>query len=457
MQWPTHIQQVLENTRPLAHARGKRLPLYLWPAMSPGKLTDAQALELVRELDRRGVGLVCRWDHNRFDESLAEALPVARAQKKLGLLVNVDATACLYAFFDGDEKTAHVDAEGKPFWDPSFGKKDMGCPFAIDHRRAEIRGRIERFADAYAREGLSPGFVFADWEIDGPIAWNDAWAASKRCRRCRERIPNIESFLAFQKALYDLRADLQRDVYAEPLRRRFPKVLVGNYGVYPHDGFRYWYDYFEREEPWYPGIRDQKALYRHWPDEFTGTGYTFAMPVVYTWSRMWKWYDFDHDDYRWFRPMLLEASNAGRHAPPNVPVIAFVHWHTTDPPTPPDPGMKQMSEWAYKELLWHMLLRGTDTFFLWCPAEENAKEVALLHEVWAAAQEYGEFLDKGTPVCFDVPDRPGTVVSGLLLRDRLLVRRTDFSENSAPVTLRIAGKEVRIQRGDGSRAVRVDR
>jgi len=425
--------------------------------MSPGKLTDAQALELVRELDRRGVGLVCRWDHNRFDESLAEALPVARAQKKLGLLVNVDATACLYAFFDGDEKTAHVDAEGKPFWDPSFGKKDMGCPFAIDHRRAEIRGRIERFADAYAREGLSPGFVFADWEIDGPIAWNDAWAASKRCRRCRERIPDIESFLAFQKALYDLRADLQRDVYADPLRRRFPKVLVGNYGVYPHDGFRYWYDYFEREELWYPGIRDQKALYRHWPDEFTGTGYAFAMPVVYTWSRMWKWYDFDHDDYRWFRPMLLEASNAGRHAPPNVPVIAFVHWHTTDPPTPPDPGMKQMSEWAYKELLWHMLLRGTDTFFLWCPAEENAKEVALLHEVWATAQEYGEFLDKGTPVCFDVPDRPGTVVSGLLLRDTLLVRRTDFGQNDRPVILSVGGKEVTVERGEGCRVLRVER
>jgi hypothetical protein len=26
---------------------------------------------------------------------------------------------------------------------------------------------------------------------------------------------------------------------------RFPGVLVGNYVVYPHNGFRYWYDYFE--------------------------------------------------------------------------------------------------------------------------------------------------------------------------------------------------------------------
>ncbi len=455
MALPESIEIVLRETTPLKHPRGKRLPLYLWPAMNPGMLSDADAERLVAELDRRGVGLVCRWDHTRFEASLAEAMPVARAQRKLGLRINIDATPCLYSFFNGDEATAHVDEAGKPFWDPSFGKADMGCPFATDHRRKEIRDRIERFADAYAKEGLSPGFVFADWEVDGPIAWNGAWEASKRCKRCRERTPEIGNFLAFQKALYDLRADIQRDVYAEPLLRRFPDALVGNYGVYPHDGFRYWYDYFEREETWYAGIRDQKALYRHWPDEFTGTGYTFAMPVVYTWSRMWNWYGFDNADYRWFRPMLLAATNAARHTPATVPVIAFVHWHTTDPPKPPDPAMKQMSEWAYRELLWHMLLRGVDTFFLWCPADENAAEVRLLHPVWAAAQEYGEFLDGGKPISFDVPERPGTVISGLLLGDRLLVRRTDFTSGAGPVTLRAAGREVVVERAEGCRVISV--
>ena len=63
MELPEPIRIVLDNTHPFAHPRGKRLPLYLWPAMNPGKLTDAQAENLVRELDRRGIGLVCRWDH----------------------------------------------------------------------------------------------------------------------------------------------------------------------------------------------------------------------------------------------------------------------------------------------------------------------------------------------------------------------------------------------------------
>jgi len=91
--WSASVQLALEHTRPLKHPRGSRLPLYLWPAMGPGRLDGATAETLVRQLNDRGVGLVSNWNHARFEASLAEALPVARAQKKLGLPVNVNATA----------------------------------------------------------------------------------------------------------------------------------------------------------------------------------------------------------------------------------------------------------------------------------------------------------------------------------------------------------------------------
>jgi len=448
--WPESIRIVLTNTAPLKFPRGNRLPLFLWPAMNPGKLSDEQALKLVGELDRRGIGLICRWDHARFDDSLAEALPVARAQKKLGLTVAIDATSLLYSFFNGDKSTAHLDSQGEPFWDTSFsGKSDMGCPFALDGRRAEIRGRVEKFAEAYRQAGLAPGFVWADWEVDGPIEWNGAWAASKRCRRCQEHLPQLANFLQFQHELRAIRSDLQRACYAEPLRQRFPKVLVGNYGTYPHNGFRYWYDYFETEQDWYPGLQEGKALYRHWANEFEATGYTYAMPVNYTWSRMWAWSDFDHADFRWFHPMLLEASSCAQSTPRGLPIISFVHWHTTVPPTPPNPAIKQFSVEGYQELLWHMLLRGVNTFYLWCPAEENTEEVRALYPVWAAAQEFGEFLDRGRPISFDVPARPGTVISGLELDGRVLVRRTDFVENPGAVTLKSMGRELQIPAAKG--------
>jgi hypothetical protein len=320
----------------------------------------------------------------------------------------------------------------------------MGCPFTLDLRKDAIREQVEFFLKAYQSAGLEIGFIFVDWEIDGPVEFNRAHEASKKCARCRRHIAEIDNFLAFQKELREIRSALQRDTFALPVTSRFPKALVGNYAVYPHNGYRYWYDYFETFVVGQPHLTDQRAKYRHWYNEFPITGYTCAMPVVYTWYPTFQWYDYADSDYRWFYNLLLVASNAGRHTPANVPIISFVHWHTTAPPDNPDPSVKQFSAERYQALLWHMLLRGTDTFYLWCMANEDAAEVRLLHEVYAAAQQYGEFLEQGVPVAFDVPKSPGPVVSALKLGDRLLVRRTDFGEIREPVTLTVGDQRVPV-------------
>jgi hypothetical protein len=446
--WPEHIQIVLDTTKPLEFDRGKRLPLYLWQAMNPGLPDQNDAEELVEQLNERGVGLVTSWNPSKREQSLAESLTIAKAQKKLGLRVNVNANDCLYSFFNGDERTAHIDDEGKPFWDTSFGKKKMGCPFALDFRRPAIRERIKYFIKAFKNAGVNVDFIFADWEIDGPIEFNEAHAASKRCRRCRQNIQDIDNFEHFQKVLRKLRSELQREVYAEPIKESFPGVLVGNYSVYPHDGYRYWYDYYEYYVEGQPCLIDLRAKYRKWYHEFPETGYTFAMPVVYTWQRIFDWYDYSDTDYRWFYNMLLVASNAGKHTPDEIPIISFVHWHTIESDDKTG-AVKQFSEAKYQELLWHMLLRGTDTFFLWCRKQEAPKEIRLVHQVYAQAQQYGQFLSKGKPITFDVPKQPGTVISGLKLADRVLVRRTDFTKPSESVIIKIDGMEIEIPNTPG--------
>ncbi len=448
--WPKKIRLILDIAKPLDHPRHGRLPLYLWPAMDPGRMDAARAEELVKELDRRGIGLVCTWDSDRREESLATALTFARVQKKLGVPVNINATPLLYSIFNGDVRTAHVDERGRPFFDDSFGQdKKIGCPFAVDFRKEEIRGRIEDFVRAYLKEGVPVDFIWADWEIDGPLEFNGAHAAALRCRRCRELIPDIENFLSFQKAVRDVRSQIQRDVFAAPVREAFPSALIGNYAVYPHNGFREWYDYFEFYEDGQLYVADQRAKYRHWANEFEPTGYTFAMPVVYPWAKLFGWYDFAEKDYRWFYNMLLVASNAGQSTPAAVPLIPFVHWHPIDAEKYPSPDFKPMSARAYKELLWHMLLRGADTFFLWCAEEEYADEIRLLHEVYAAAQEYGDFLDNGVPIIFDVPASPAPVVSALRMKGKLLVRRTDFGPAGGPVTIEFAGRQIVIPEAAG--------
>jgi len=463
IEWPAHIQTVLDATEPLKYERAGRLPLYLWQAMDPGLIDDEVAEKLLKELDKRGVGLVASWDPNKREESLAESLTIAKAQKKLGLRLNIHATKCLYSFFNGDERTAHIDDQGQPFWDESFGKhksspersRRMGCPFALDFRRPYITEQIQYFVKAFKQADLDVDFIFADWEIDGPIEFNEAHAASKRCQRCRENIKDIDDFQEFQKVLRKLRCELQRELYAEPIKRNFPKALVGNYGLYPHGGYRYWYDYYEYYVEGQPALTDQRAKYRKWYHEFGETGYTFAMPVIYTWERIFDWYDYADTDYRWFYNMLLVASNAGQHTPPGVPIISFVHWHTIQ--SKDSAGkVKQFSEDKFQELLWHMLLRGTDTFFLWCRKHEAAKEIQLVHQVYAEAQQYEEFLSNGKPINFSIPKQPGTVISGLRfggpLKDRVLIRRTDFGSRGAgslkqspdPVEIGIANQRIKI-------------
>jgi hypothetical protein len=134
---------------------------------------------------------------------------------------------------------------------------------------------------------------------------------------------------------------------------------------------------------------------------------------------------------------------------PGLPIVSFVHWNTTVPPTPPDASIKQFSVEGYQELLWHMLLRGVSTFYLWCPAPEYTSEVQALHPVWAAAQEYGEFLEKGRPISFDVPAKPGVVISGLELNGRVLVRRTDFAGSTATVVLKLGRRELSVPPSKG--------
>lgn len=446
------IQMVLRETKPLKYPRGNRLPLYLWPAMGAGTTDDAETEAILRQLDARGIALLSAWRPGANQEaSLAEGLRVGALQKRLGLSVGINANACLYSIFNGDESTAHVNEKGERFFDFSFGERHkMGCPFAMEHRIPVIREQLEYFLRAYKEKGIPIDFIFADWEIDGPIEWNGAWDASKKCVVCRKNIPNLDDFTTFQATLRRLRSDVQRRLFSEPVLSRFPKALVGNYAVYPCDGYRYWYDYFEVFTEGTPHIVDQRAKYRQWfQDEWRLTGYTFAMPVIYTWYPIFQWYDFDNPDYRWFYNLLKEGSSAGRHTPKEVPIITFVHWHTTSPPPQPDPSVKQFSAEKYQELLWHLLLRGHDTFFLWSPLNEAAREIQLLHPVYADSLQYREFLDRGEPITFEVPPKPGPVVSGLRVGNRVLVRRTDFDATSGPITLKVGNQTLVVPRAEG--------
>ena len=116
----------------------------------------------------------------------------------------------------------------------------------------------------------------------------------------------------------------------------------------------------------------------------------------------------------------------------------------------PPPDHPQFSEEKYRELLWHLLLRGHDALFMWSPRDQALKESQLAHQVYAESHEYRDFLAHGTPVSFTVPKQPGPVVSALRRDDRLLVRRTDFTDTDAVVELEVDGRVLQVPRLEGS-------
>ena len=445
------VRQILDALPPLDHSVGDRLPLYLWGLRGMPTSSETMARELLQEAAARGLAFVAVWDHDNLAESVAEALKLGRLQQELGLSIGADAIKPLYAFCDGSPETAHMDAAGEPFFDHSHSpNRPIGCPFALGHRYAEISGRIHAFAQAYQDAGLPLDFVYSDWEIDGPLEWNDALEHIRRCTRCQAELSDLDDFGHVQRTLRRIRAKMQRECFAQPILQRYPRALVGNYAVYNHGGMRYWYDYFERVNLDLPHTCDQREPSRPWAHEYPETGYTFGMPVLYTWYRTYDWYDFENGDYHWFYNMLKVASNAGRHKPAGHTLITFVHHTLTDPPEGgAEPHIQPMSVEAYQELLWHALLRGHDAFFSWSPNDVAVHEAVVAQQVYNQSLAYGDFLAHGQPVTFAIPPEPGTVVSALRAGGRLLVRRTDFGGDGRPHSLVVDGHRIEVPAAPG--------
>ncbi len=436
---------LIKNTSPVPIDSKQRLPLFVW-ARIPSNLSDDEISDYLKKLNERKIVLLTGWriPKEGIEKGISEAIRIDRIRKNLGLPVFVDASGIVYMFFNGSEETAHIDDEGKPFFDTSFSKGvKIGCPFRIDTRYPVIESRIKQFLEAYKNEGIKINYWAVDWEIDGPMEWNDAWENSKKCTICRQNIERIEDFDNFQRAVRRKRADLQKSVFVETVKQYYPECLIGNYAVNPHDGYRYWWDYFEKEVKDATYQKKQNALHRKWFDEFKYSGYTIAMPVIYTWYRFFNDYTFENKQYRWFYPLLKEATSVGRNTKPEIPIVSFVHWQTVLKPKQIPSDFEPMSRDRYKELLWHMLLRGHDTFCIWSPQNEMSEEIKVVHEVYLESLRYSDFILRGKPIYWNVPEEPDTIISAIRLKNNLLVMRTDFND-SKEIRMTIDHTTVRI-------------
>lgn len=453
---------ILQNTQPLKFERGDRLPLFFWHTSGSANDEDEQEIEkALKALNERGLPMVPSWRNvpqpDQRAKTMARCVRIAKVQNRLGL------PAYAFAGNTGDgfyakESTWHVDQDGNHFPDTTHEKNmKLGCPFVTEGWPA-VAEQVQEWAKYYKDNGAQLAGVWYDWEFQGPSEWNGAWEMCKKCVRCRKELgeEGLKDFSAFQKRIREIRSAMQK-VFVDAIHEHFPKATVANYGCYPMGEYRYWWDYYEKMVEGAPAKQDQRAVFRKWySDEFRLSGLSIGMPVVYGWGHIYGDFDYTDTDYRWFYNMLLVASDCLQHRPEGTPIVSWVNRFVKLESTPKD--AVPLSEEKYRELIWHIFLRGADSVYIWCGEDDILREIVPVHTVYSAALEYKEFLSKGKAILFDVPSKEGPVLSAIRLENKLLVRRTDFGKppSTADALIEVDGKKIPVPASASGKTVVMD-
>ena len=72
-----------------------------------------------------------------------------------------------------------------------------------------------------------------------------------------------------------------------------------------------------------------------------------------------------------------------------------------------------------------------------------SEEIKVVHEVYLESLRYSDFILRGKPIYWSVPEEPDTIISAIRLKNNLLVMRTDFND-SKEIRMTIDQTTVRI-------------
>ena len=248
------------------------------------------------------------------------------------------------------------------------------------------------------------------------------YEAQRDSAECRPHYPPgvLDDWRAFQRYTFELRTRLNSEVMADPVHAAFPRALVGTYG-----------DFASSERV--PFVDESGNVY---PPRSLGR-MDVLMPSAYA-NTMHLARQFRPDqpvtqeaaDQLYFFRLLRAVSTANANKAPGKLGVPFLSRFAPDDPA--ERVRFGMSRGLYRELIRHVLLRGSDGLYLFnlgypgspvTPAQsfESLEDVRAVYDELLA---YREFLDKGRPMTYDTAMTvdAGVVWSGLCLDDRCLVR-----------------------------------
>ncbi|HEY3396823.1 MAG TPA: hypothetical protein VGM19_04105 [Armatimonadota bacterium] len=431
------VESLAQVVQPLTHPLGGRLPLFLWNFPLPRDDTlvamraDGRLRRDIETLTARGFlpTVEIGWDGTP-----AGALAMAQTLQEAGQPVFVifanlpGGSRALYP--SGGLRSLAPDANraGKLRWWPCLPQAD---PTAA---AAGVRGLLERFRDA----GIKVAGVWFDYE-GLPYPWAGVYEAQQRSAACRALYPAgvLEDDQRFIEYVYRLRSEALSRAMVDPVRQVFPGALVGNYDEWASS----------RATPYL--ANGGESL----PPRDLGR-FSAAMPRAY--ASPWYLHQFfpeaaavtaEQADPIYFRLLLNTISSANANRQAGQLCVPFLARH--DPFDPLQSGAARfgpgLSHRRYRELIWHLLLRGTDGFYLYplgfpnsgVSMEDGFQTLEDTRAVYDQVLAQRRFLDEGRPMTEATapPPQRGVIWSGLQRRHECLVRAFTLDNQAGEVTL----------------------
>jgi hypothetical protein len=315
------------------------------------------------------------------------------------------------------------------------GASEVKFPALPQHDTTEAAAYVYGLLKPLKDAGIKVETVFFDYEGQ-PHPWNGIYFAQStpEIRKTYQDPSVLKTFNTFYGYTLNLRSELESQSMAQPVHQLFPDARVGNY-----------WDIVSSEAVPFTGVGPAA------PPVQLGKGMSMIMPALYAKNTIlpnffnsdWPVTQSRVDDI-YFHHLLLTGSSANANKSGNL--ISYLYIGPSVRMSA-DPRFKDkdLSRPAFRELLWHLWLRGTDGMYVYNggspkTALSTLQSFQCMEDVRSVLDEmlaYRDFLDHGKPMNFSVPAMfsPDVVWSGLRLKDRYLIRATSLGPETQPVKI----------------------
>jgi hypothetical protein len=279
----------------------------------------------------------------------------------------------------------------------------------------------------YQQAGIHVAAVWFDDE-GAPDPFNGVYEAQKDNPQVAALYPPgvLDSWQSFSQWVYQLRANLQSAIMADPVHQMFPGAKVGNFNDFGSSAATPYVDVADvNYQPHDIGRND--AMMPGVYNAYMPMGSLMAgLPQTQTAA-----------DAIYFSQALMSASSSLANVG-NKEAIPYI---SADVPAQGTSFV--MSDAAFKEELLHLWMRGASNMYIFpgpiagVTPEAALREIELAREVYDQMLDYRSFLDNGTPMNTTPPPVGSgvSVWSGLKLGDQALVRTYTTGGTDGTVTV----------------------